>query len=152
MLKCFLGFSLCSRSLHNTLRISFSLRIRVVFQITKIRLRTEIKIVSGAHKNHSNTNIFSAEQKKKVLAILRGDRPINNLFCFVRAVAKNNKQKYWKSLVKSFSPFLKPLPVQGYSSECILHCLVQAQLHTIQATDFYLFSWKIFLQPNRSHY
>lgn len=92
-------------------------------------------------------------QNIKMLGIFQGDRSMNNFLGFLdRAVAKNNNKKCWKSLVKSFSPLLKPLPVQDYSSEYILHCLVQAQLHMTQAMGFHHFSWKIFLQSNRSHY
>ena len=64
MLKDFLGFGLCSRFLYNTLTSNFPLRIRVVFQIRMILLRTESKIVSGAYKNNGKTNSFNAEQKK----------------------------------------------------------------------------------------
>ena len=44
--------------------MNFPLRIRVVFQIRKILLRTESKTVSRSHKNDGKTNNFNAENAR----------------------------------------------------------------------------------------
>lgn len=64
MLRDLLGFGLCSRFLYNTLTVNFPLRIRVVFQIRKILLRTESKTISRSYKNDGKTNNFNAENAR----------------------------------------------------------------------------------------
>lgn len=103
----------------------------------------------GHTKIRLKSQCFNAEQQQqKMQGILQEDRSMNYFFCFDKVVARDNK-KCWKSLVKSFSPFLNPLPVQDYSSEYILLCLVQVQLHMTQAMGLHHFSLEVFLQSNR---
>lgn len=63
-------FQFMQQALYNTLTSNFLLGVKVLFQIIKVLLRTESKILSGPYKNYDKINSIDAENK--CLGIFQG--------------------------------------------------------------------------------